>query len=341
MKNRKSIIFRADGNANTGLGHLYRLFSLAETTKDKYDFIFLTKADSTKSVIPKSYKLDLIPCHISLNEEPDWLYDHFNSSKHIIIADGYHFDSAYQRQIKDKGFKLVYIDDLTTEYMYADWVINHSPQIKPEDFKAQQYTRFALGIDYAMLRPAFLKVAKKPKELQPIDSVFVNFGGSDAMGLTYKTVKALLKIEAVKNINVILGAAFSDSRLLELQNKHNIKIKIHKNLSEIELIKVMQSCTFAIVPASTILFELFCVKIPIYSGYFADNQKNAFLEFRERGVVYGDGDFSKFTKEQLKHNLENCILNSNHFEMIAKQDRLVDGEQAQRHLEIIKTLCNE
>ena len=34
----KKIIFRADGNATTGLGHLYRLFALVEMYKNDYDF---------------------------------------------------------------------------------------------------------------------------------------------------------------------------------------------------------------------------------------------------------------------------------------------------------------
>ncbi|MBO6879925.1 UDP-2,4-diacetamido-2,4,6-trideoxy-beta-L-altropyranose hydrolase [Winogradskyella sp.] len=338
MKNKKSIIFRADGNANTGLGHLYRLFSLVETVKNKFDFVFLTKENSTRSVVPTDYNLDFIPAQITLMEEPGWLSENYNSSEHIIIADGYHFNSTYQRLIKNNGFKLIYIDDLATEHMYADWVINHSPQIRSDDFKAQNYTKFALGMDYAMLRPAFLKAARKPMVLQPIDSVFVNFGGSDVLGLTYKTVSTLLEIPAIKSINVILGAAFLDLRLFELQNTYSEKINIHKNLSENELIKVMQSCTFAIVPSSTILFELFCVKIPIYSGYFVDNQKNAFLEFKKSGVVYGEGDFTKLSKEQLKLKLEDSILKSNHLDMLEKQEKLLDGQQAKRHLQIIKTL---
>ena len=38
---KKKILFRADGNSEIGLGHLYRLFSLVEMLKDNFKFIFL------------------------------------------------------------------------------------------------------------------------------------------------------------------------------------------------------------------------------------------------------------------------------------------------------------
>ena len=123
----KKIIFRADGNATTGLGHLYRLFALVEMYKKDYDFVFITKKTSILNIIPSAYKTKLIPESISIEQEPGWLVSLFNYNEYIIIADGYQFISTYQRQIKEKGFKLIYIDALAKEQMFADVVINHSP----------------------------------------------------------------------------------------------------------------------------------------------------------------------------------------------------------------------
>ena len=64
MKNR--IICRADGNANTGLGHLYRMFALYEMYKGAYEMVFVTKADSSAQVIPSTYNVKIIPNEINL-----------------------------------------------------------------------------------------------------------------------------------------------------------------------------------------------------------------------------------------------------------------------------------
>ena len=73
----KKVIFRADGSSTTGLGHLYRLFSLVEIVKDTLEFVFLTHETSTESVIPKSYNKSIIPETIKIEDEPQWLYANF------------------------------------------------------------------------------------------------------------------------------------------------------------------------------------------------------------------------------------------------------------------------
>ena len=99
---KSKILFRADGNSKIGLGHLYRLFALYEMYKDYYDCYFVTRANSTINVFPKNYNLQLLPADISLYDEGDWIKDKFTTTD-IIIADGYQFNSSYQKSIKEKG----------------------------------------------------------------------------------------------------------------------------------------------------------------------------------------------------------------------------------------------
>lgn len=335
---KKKIVFRADGNLETGLGHLYRLFSLVESLKNHFTFVFVTKEISNISVIPDDYNLKLIPNEVSIENEPVWLSKSFSAKEFLIIADGYQFDQNYQNSIKLLGYTLVYIDDLVKFHMYADLVINHSPQAKKNLYTFKPYTQFALGMDYALLRPHFLQEAKRIKHSLKGNSVFVNFGGADSFCLTYKITKALLKLNTVENIKIVLGAAYRDKKIFNLKAASPNTIEIYRNLSEIELIKVMQSCTFAIAPSSTILFELFCVKIPIYSGYFVDNQKNAFKAFKEQKLVFGRSSFIDIKEDELVLALKESINSSGHLEMINNQKLAIDGLQSQRHLQLIKQL---
>jgi len=336
----KKIIFRADGNSIVGLGHLYRLFSLVEAIKDSFQFSFLTKESSTLSIIPKEYKTLFIPDSVSIEDEPIWLAKKFNSLDNIIIADGYQFNSKYQESIKKIGYKLIYIDDLVKDYMYADLVINHSPHVKKTDFKSEPYTKFALGMDFAILRPKFLEKTKEERFTSLGTDVFINFGGADSFGNTLKVTKALLDIEGAGKIHIVLGAAFRDKELFEIVKKNAAKIHIYRNLSEIELIHVMEECSFAIVPSSTILFELFCIRMPIYSGYFVENQKKAFQCFKENELVYGIGDFNSLSINKLSKELKTLLLKTDHQKMIKKQAELIDGKQLERHRNLIKAYIN-
>lgn len=335
----KKVIFRADGGSSTGLGHLYRLFSLVEIVKNSLDFIFITHASTTYDVIPSSYKKKIIPEIIQIQEEPQWLADTFSPDQYIIIADGYHFNSKYQKKIKEEGYKLLYIDDLAEEHMYADVVINHSPYIKKEHYSKETYTKLALGTQYALLRPLFLKEAKQNRSIQNIASVFICFGGADPLNLTLIAVKAFLRISCIKKINVVIGGANKYQDIYDLEQQYQNKVKVFKNLSEKKLIEIMRNSDFAIAPASTILFELCCVKMPILSGFYVDNQESIYNGFLNKNAIYGGGNMTNYEIPDFEQKIHN-ILDQEEFNLqIKAQKSLFDNKIESRHFNLIKELC--
>ena len=336
---KKKILFRADGNSSIGLGHLYRLFSLVEMLKEDFEGIYITRSSSTLSVIPEEYSTVTIPEDISIDKEPDWFANQYDNNKYIIIADGYQFDSIYQKKIKEKGFSLVFIDDLAEEYMYADLVINHSPGLKVSDFKSEDYTRFALGTKFGLLRPVFLETAKHIREITHIDSAFVCFGGADKFNLSLKSVQALLRTDQIKQINVVLGAAYQDKELYELEKQFPQRLHIYKNLSEIELNELMLSCNFAIAPASTICYELCCVKMPILGGYFVDNQELIYKGFLEGNAIFGGGNFENYNSNDFEKKIKTVLDIKEYTGYINSQQKLFDSGIKARIVEIIKNIC--
>lgn len=336
---QKKILFRADGNAETGLGHLYRLFSLVEIVKDHFNVVFLTKEESTTDVIPKDYKVLKIPKHITIIEEPKWINASFSSENHVIIADGYHFGSKYQNEIKHHGFKLIYIDDLAKETMFADIVINHSPYLKKSDYDIQPYTQLALGTSYALLRPSFLNAAKHKRKINNINTAFVCFGGSDPFNLTHKAVKGLLSIDSIKKIHVVLGGAYNHKELSVLTRTHHKNLSIHRNLSEQQLITVMQLSQIAIAPASTILYELCCIKMPVLSGFYVDNQELIYKGFSEKGAIYQGGNLKGYLVSDFINQIRTILEHNDHNSMLLAQSLLFDEKIEERLMNLIKQLC--
>lgn len=305
-----------------GLGHMYRVFALIEMCKKEFDTTVITKSTTALEIIPKEYKVDIITSEVS--KEVEWLSKKY-TPEHIIVLDGYQFDSSYQKKIKEKGFTLVYIDDLVSEYMYADIVVNHSLHVKATDYRAEPYTKFALGTDYAMLRPMFLEQAKKNRIITQIDTAFICFGGADFYNLTYKVVNAIIKYNVLKEINVVLGEAYSHQSIFTIEDK---RLKIHKDLSEKDMIDVMKRCNLAVVPASTILYELCSVKMPIISGYYVDNQKFIYESMVDKKLVAQGGDFNGEFGKSLKQMF--CEFDKDIF--INNQKKYFRGESKQNFL---------
>lgn len=335
----KKIIFRADGNSKTGLGHLYRLFSLVEIVKDQIDFVFVTKEDSTTNVIPEHFNKLTIPNSVSIQEEPEWLQANFSPLNYVIIADGYQFTSSYQKHIKQRGYSLIYIDDLAQEHMYADVVINHSPYIQEKQYSKENYTQLALGTKFALLRPLFLKEAKKNKTIESVDHAFVCFGGADPFNLTIKAVEALLKFSNFKKIQVVLGGAYKHNDIFNLEDKYSHILKIHRNLSETLLLETMKQCNFAIAPASTILYELSCVKMPILSGFYVDNQELIYRGFLNSEAIFKGENMKDYSIFDFEYKIKTILIEQKFSSQINAQKALFDADIAKRHLKIIRDLC--
>ena len=333
----KKIIFRADGNQLTGLGHLYRIFALIEMYKSAFDFVLLTRSDSTLEVIPKNYHYEAVPANVSLEDEPDWLLSNFSSKDYMLVLDGYHFNAAYQKKIKNLDYFLVYVDDLMSWHMYADIVINHSPEVYESDYKAEPYTKFALGTDYAILRPLFIETAKQERIINQINTVFVCFGGADPPDLTYKAVQALLQFKELLQINVVVGGAYKHKPVFDLSTIHP-RIKIYKSLTEMQLLEVMKQSDFAIAPSSNILYELCAVKMPILSGYYVENQKNIYNGCLAKGCIYGGGNFELHTVNDFLHQIKE-ILNAGEYQHYLKaQSTLFNSGIKQRFLNLLLPL---
>ena len=101
----------------------------------------------------------------------------------------------------------------------------------------------------------------------------------------------------------------------------------------------MLHCNFAIAPASTILYELCCVKMPILSGFYVDNQELIYKGFLNNNTIYKGDDMKDFQVSDFVNSIEN-ILNENGFDQqIKAQKTLFDDKIASRHLNSIKSLC--
>lgn len=337
---KKKILFRADGNSSTGLGHLFRVFALIEIYRNHYNYILLTKENSALNVIPKEYNVQLIPTNIPTKDEPSWIATSFKSEEYIIIADGYHFKSGYQKLIKSLNYKLMYIDDLCKEKLYADVVVNHSLGLQASDFNTNGNTIFALGTKYAILRPLFIEASKKNRVISSIDTLFICFGGSDFYDITNTCLKGVLTISNLKQIHVVLGGAYKHDQIYETLKGNESKVFLYNNLSEKEILNLMNDCQLAIVPSSTISYEVCSVKMLVLGGYYVDNQENIHNGFVKHNLIYDGGDFNSRQPEFFKDKVISIIEDSNlnYDKKLDAQKKMFNGNQENHFLELLKKI---
>ena len=329
MEKRRRIIFRADGNANTGLGHIMRLLSIAEMVEDLFSSIFVIQnpSEAIKNTILyscDSYKI--VPDSLSLAEEAEWLSEWVEKETDIVVLDGYKFDTEYQRTLKSKNIKLVCIDDIFNNHFLADAVINHAPGISSDEYSLDEDTKFYGGLDYTVIKPKFLQLARNERVITKFSKLFICFGGADFNNLTTKVLKLLdgNLPDQIEEITVVVGESniFKEEIEKTLSEFNLGKKQLKINLTSDEMIREMQSSHLAILPSSTILYEALSIKMPIISGFYVDNQISVYHGFKNLGVIYGVDDMNEFEHyPELIHKILSHDINK----LLQKQRNVIDG----------------
>lgn len=281
---KRKIYFRADAGTSIGYGHFIRTLALAHMLKDDFDCTFFTQ-EPTEYQITEIHKVcDLIS--LPADETRFNLFLDLLCGNEIVVLDNYFFTTEYQQKIKDKGCKLVCIDDMHNKHFVADAVINHSLGIEESYYSKEKYTKLYIGLEYALLRPPFIEACrnsiKRKKENKM--KVFVSFGGADKYGIAESISTELNKLDIVEKIFLISP------------QKTNItfgqKILCLSNLSAGQIKELLFRCNLAIIPSSTIMKEAIACGIDIVGGYFIDNQINSYNQFCKVNAIKGFGDLS-------------------------------------------------
>lgn len=316
------LIIRADGDAKTGLGHLYRTLALADMLETDYVISYICKQ------APETFLDELKKRGFSWRITPDeasWISK--LTAQTTVIMDGYHFDIGMQSEIRRKGAKLALIDDIHDRPLEADILINHAPGVRPADYAGMQIGRFALGTEYALLRPAFIEAAQAERTpANAISTVLVAFGGADPLGLSMLAVQYLLRDETLKVI-VVLGSANNQvDAFMQLHEKVGKRLKLMVNAGEDAMQKAMHEADFGVVSSSSTLFECMACKLPVMSGYYVSNQRNIHDGLKAEGCFLDAGDYREAGWLDLLATIHQADRNK----MIREQSRMIDGLSPKR-----------
>lgn len=272
------IYFRADAGASIGYGHFIRTLALADMLKDNFDCTFFTCHPTAYQV----GEMGKVCPYVALREEThfDDFLSHLRGDE-IVVLDNYFFTTDYQRAIKEKGCRLVCVDDMHDKHYVADVVINHG-LIDPALFDVESYTKLCLGFDWALLRKPFLEATKKPHApVERFGKVAICFGGSDEYDNTGLFIKKILAIGNVDSITAIVGDGYKP-----IYGKfHDKRVKYYSCLSAEDLASLFCDVDLVVCSASTVCIEALACGAKVAVGWYVDNQKDLYDLLVDRGRV--------------------------------------------------------
>ncbi|WP_020607188.1 UDP-2,4-diacetamido-2,4,6-trideoxy-beta-L-altropyranose hydrolase [Spirosoma spitsbergense] len=262
-------LFRADGNAQIGLGHVMRCLALADMLQGDFSMQFaLTEPSSDVRALVEKSGIDVV----ELPEvDAKTVFLDCIQQDTIVVLDGYAFDEAFQRAVRDRAKKLVFIDDLAEGYQVADVVINHAGGVTKTNYDAEPYTQFYLGPHYALLRPEFLQSGGFGEP--PINGpIFVSFGGADTGNVSLTALQAIQQVDADVPVHLILGPFHPGRAAIDAFQNQLPNLTVRQNLTATQMVDELGQCSLAITACSTIAYEVCAINRPLITVVTADNQ---------------------------------------------------------------------
>ena len=340
---KQKVIIRADGGTSIGMGHVIRCIALADMLKNNFTITFAIQKP-TDSVIKSIHLATETIVHLPVtdNYNQDAInFSQFLEPTDIVVLDGYHFQTDYQKTIKSKGCKLVVIDDLHSWHHVADAIINHAAGITESVYSKEEYTKLYLGLEYALLRKPFLIPSKEIKRIDSIKEVFISMGAADITNLTQKFTEALVQVEGIEKIHLMLGSINPNLSSIDklIETSKNVEIVKHFDISAEQLAALLKTCDVSICPASSISLESCAIGIGLISGYTAGNQKGNLVGMAKRKILLNFGNLSLLTIQVIQYKIITLIKEPETInEMIKNQRKMIDNKSPERILSIFNQL---
>ena len=189
---RKRICFHVLGNTIFGLGHVYRVLTLADRLID-HELVFLVNEDSrlaAEIIQSRFYRVEVCATGHELEAilatQPD-----------LVINDVLNTEATFVESLQAAGPSVVNFEDEGFGSDCADLVINAVYGKHP-----RRESGVFHGASYCCLRDEFYTVTAKPIE-EPPTSVLLLFGGTDSKGVTLKCFRWLEAMPGDWKITVI------------------------------------------------------------------------------------------------------------------------------------------
>ncbi len=292
---RKRILFRTDGYARIGLGHIYRTLLLADRLID-HDLLFVTDAEhqlGTTVLEDRFYPVRTIRSAADFNAILDeWKPD-------IVINDILDTDAAYIQRLKSRGIFVVNFEDLGKGSALADLVFN---ALYEEPLPLENYH---CGKRYYCLREEFFLTSQKviTKEVR---NILLTFGGVDAKDYTRRVLRIIEGMQLKEcDVTIVAGQGYLHEAALEaLIPTLETRVSFNKDIKNISYF--MEKADIIFTSAGRTVFEIASIGTPMI--VLAQNNRELSHTFacRENGII-NLGLGVEVTDDEIRDTLQKLI----------------------------------
>lgn len=343
---KKHLFIRADANAQIGTGHLMRCLALAQAWQEQGgETTFITTCDSDGLLQRlRCEEFQVVELNRSYPDPDGWELTSKVLSANTeawVVLDGYHFDTAYQRRIREAGYPLLVIDDMAhLDHYYADVVLNQNICAAQLNYSCESETQLLLGTDYVLLRREFWPWRTWEREISDVArNVLITMGGSDPDNHTLKVVHALhqVDVDGLKAI-VVIGASNPHYEELECAIRHSsLDICFVHNVTNMP--ELMAWADVAVAAGGSTCWELAFMSLPSLLLVLANNQQEIVKSLSENNIFHNLGKANTVDIKNFSNSLNGLINSISVRTKMSKGGRkLIDGYGSKRVLNYLSSV---
>ncbi|MHA1539523.1 MAG: cytidylyltransferase domain-containing protein [Alphaproteobacteria bacterium] len=294
---KKKVIIKADSSVKIGMGHLYRSVALAyELAKHKP--IIISNVSCDKSLSRDFFK-DPIYQFETVESDDEFVLFVEKEGADLVIVDQLNTSAEYIKSLKKTGAKVVTFEDLGPGAKEADLLVSDLYRNVEISDEKQLH-----GVENAILNPNFEWVEPILSLHKKVSNILILFGGTDPSNLTFKTLKALGRLQFDGQVTLVQGIGKEDK--IEDLERFGLQGEILNNVSFMPA--VMKKADLAISSAGRTITELMTLGIPTLC--VCQNEKE--MTHTHASQAYGVlnlGLGALVTEDGLMRNIEFLIQN--------------------------------
>jgi len=255
-----------------------------------------------------------------------------------VVLDGYNFDDAYQKMVKEAGHQLLVIDDTAQlKHYYADIVLNQNLHAEQLRYVCEPYARILLGTRYVLLRREFLAWKEWHRETPEVARhLLVTLGGGDSENNTLKVVQALQEVGIPwLEANVVIGASNPHAGVLEQAVKQS-HIPIRLVYDTRDMPELMAQADIAVIAGGVTLWELLFMGCIIISYDRNSKQEAIISQLGRENILKYNGHLDRMDRGSLASTIRDLSRDQNkRYNIFLSGMQIVDGKGTERILGVI------
>ncbi|MCC6642348.1 MAG: UDP-2,4-diacetamido-2,4,6-trideoxy-beta-L-altropyranose hydrolase [Deltaproteobacteria bacterium] len=323
-------LFRCDGGARIGIGHVTRCGALAAALEERGWRCWFATTRETAPLL-SARRAIIVPA----GSRGAKAVARVVSAKQIdcLVVDHYGLDAAFERAARATARMVVVIDDLGDRPHDCDVIVDPGPlrRVGHRAGRSAGGARLLSGLRHALLRQeiADLRRGHGRRRAESRGHLLVTMGGADPAGLSGSILAALPADSetGLRTVLVVGPANRQRGKLVGAAAARGLEVVVDPP----DLPRRMAAASLVITAGGTTCWELACLGVPAIVAVAAENQRRGARAMRRAGagIVFED------TSERAVRGIAAAVrrLARDHprrRRMASAGRRLVDGRGAAR-----------